>query len=225
MRLATAAAKPAPAAEVENLPHHGQPSPIYQNGGEQNDPLLVETDSVGASRPGQLLRWHALSSSGSQGRATQQSALMRSGRQGSVYLTAMVKPAFASQRWPDSNCTHRSTRRVEYRQPAQRKTCRSRPDVNTSPEREVAAASAEVGPVAFRCTLVRNHNINLSVPVRSSLCPCLSFDGGTRVAKCEKRPRHDYEEAVVAYRAGAAGSCVKLEEALVKSTEHWPSAQ
>jgi multidrug efflux system outer membrane protein len=161
-----------------------------------------------------------------QGRATQQSALCDLDVKALVYLTAMDEASLRGKMAASSAAPIASTVLNIDSLPAQ--TLSQRPDVFIA-EREVAAASAEVGNAQAqrypRLTLTgsigagsfRSGGTTTNMETWSVGPLALSlpiFDGGARVANVEAAKAR-YEEAVVAYRASVRQAVREVEEALV----------
>ncbi|ABR89938.1 outer membrane protein, tolC-like [Janthinobacterium sp. Marseille] len=160
------------------------------------------------------------------GRATQQSALCDLDVKALVYLTAMDEAALRRKMTESSAAPVAATVLNIDSLPAQ--TLSQRPDVFIA-EREVAAASAEVGNAQaqryprlslsgsigagrFRSGGTTTDMQTWSVGPLSLSLPI--FDGGTRAANVDAAKAR-YEEAVVAYRASVRQAVREVEEALV----------
>ena len=160
------------------------------------------------------------------GRATQQSALCDLDVKALVYLTAMDEADLRRKMSASSPPSVAATVLNIDSLPAQ--TLSQRPDVFIA-EREVAAASAEVGSAQaqryprlslsgsigagqFRSGGTTTDMQTWSVGPLSLSLPI--FDGGTRAANVDAAKAR-YEEAVVAYRASVRQAVREVEEALV----------
>ncbi|WP_076592716.1 efflux transporter outer membrane subunit [Herminiimonas arsenitoxidans] len=160
------------------------------------------------------------------GRATQQSALCDLDVKALVYLTAMDEPTLRNKLANSSAPPVSVTLLNIDSLPAQ--TLSQRPDIFIA-EREVAAASAEVGSAqaqryprlslsgsigagSFRSAGTTTNMNTWSVGPLSLSLPI--FDGGTRVANIDAAKAR-YEEAVVNYRASVRQAVREVEEALV----------
>ncbi|MNR79365.1 Toluene efflux pump outer membrane protein TtgI precursor [compost metagenome] len=160
-----------------------------------------------------------------RGRATQQSALCDLDVKALVYLTAIDEPALRNKISSSALPATVPTLNIDSL-PAQ--TLSQRPDVFIA-EREVAAASAEVGNAqaqryprltlsgsvgvgSFRSAGTTTNLSTWSVGPLSLSLPI--FDGGARAANVDAATAR-YEEAVVKYRASVRQAVREVEEALV----------